>query len=165
MKDENSPNEGMALDEGNVIITWPLTRDAPRFDDDPDTDEVDEEEVEEVEKPPLLDQYGRPYATIQSLDPDGRPMMVECHTASDGSPYTIENRVTADGRPHSIQYPGAWNGKAWRFEPEKMPKWKQEQIGRDFYDSFMDFMRELEKDPERKAEFERGVEEMRKKHK
>lgn len=171
MKDEHSPNEGMAPDEGNVIITWPLSRDASKFDDDDDdldTDEVEEDEVEgegEDEAAPLLDQYGRPYTIVKSLDPDGRPMTVECHTAADGSPYTIENRVTEDGHPHSIQYPGEWKGKAWRFDPEKLPKWKQEQIGQDFLELYMDFMRKLEKDPVRKAEFEERVKEIRKKYK
>ena len=176
MKDEHSPNEGMAPDEGNVIITWPLSRDASRFDDADDIDDLEEvdeveeddldaDEVDEVEKSPLLDQYGRPYTIERSLDPDGRPMTVECHTAADGSPYTIENRVTEDGHPHSIQYPGEWKGKAWRFDPEKLPKWKQEQIGQDFLELYMDFMRKLEKDPAKKAEFEERVREIRKKYK
>lgn len=138
--------------KGNVVITWPLKDDAFISDD---------EIVEETS----LDQYGRPFTTVPGTDPDGKPMRVECHTAPDGSPYTIENRVSDDGRPYSVKYPGEWNGKAWRFDPTKLPKWKQEQIGRDFYNHFTEYMRELEKDPVRKAEFEARVEGFRKRKK
>jgi len=143
----------------SVIITWPLQKDISI----PDDDIIYEEVVDDV--PTLFDEHGRPYTSFHATDRDGRPMTVECHTTSDGSHYTIEHRVSADGVPHSIQYPGDWEGEAWKFDPSKIPAWKREQIGRDFLDLYLKFRQDLEKDPVRKAEFEAGVEEVRKRRK
>ena len=143
----------------SVIITWPIKKGTSVPEDEITYEEV----VDDV--PTLLDEHGRPYTSFSATDRDGRMMTVECHTASDGSHYTIEHRVSADGVPHSIQYPGDWEGEAWKYDPRMVPEWKREQIGRDFLGLFMKFMQDLEKNPERMAEFEAGVEEDRKRKK
>lgn len=150
---------------GNVstIITWPFKR--KKHDDEVILDDeiIYEEVVADV--PTHLDKFGRPYTSFPATDRDGRPMTVECHTASDGSHYTVEHRVSADGVPHSIQYPGDWKGEAWKFDPSTIPEPMREEMGRGFLDLYLKFMQELEKDPARKAEFEAGVEEVRKREK
>lgn len=164
-EDKHIPNkestDGFNLDDihptDNAVITWPLKKDSIV----PDDEIISEEVVDDV--PTRLDEYGRPYTSFPATDRHGRPMTVECHTAPDGSHYTIENRVSADGVPHSVQYPGDWKGEAWQFDPSKIPEWKREEMGRGFLDLVLKYMQELEKDPVKKAEFEAGVAELKRK--
>ena len=143
-------------DVPGAIITWQL----PKKDNIPDDEIIFEEEVDSGQA--FIGEFGRPYTTTRGVDPFGKPMMVESHTDAEGNPYTVENRVSRDGRPYSIEYGGEWDGTAWRFDPTKLPKWKQDIIGRDFLRLCENYLKELENDPERKAEFEEKVKELKK---
>ena len=155
-------------DVPGAIITWQLPRkdnipdDEIIFEEDniPDDEIIFEEEVDSGQA--FIDEFGRPYTITRGVDPFGKPMMVESHTDAEGNPYTVENRVSRDGRPYSIEYGGEWDGTAWRFDPTKLPKWKQDIIGRDFLRLCENYLKELENDPERKAEFEEKVKELKK---
>ena len=143
-------------DVPGAIITWQL----PKKDNIPDDEIIFEEEVDSGQA--FIGEFGRPYTTTRGVDPFGKPMMVESHTDAEGNPYTIENRVSRDGRPYSVEYGGEWDGTAWRFDPTKLPKWQQDIIGRDFLRLCENYLKELENDPERKAEFEEKVKELMK---
>ena len=98
---------------------------------------------------------------------------IEERVSSSGEPFLFIKK--SDGTGEIVMHLKGRNGQPgttariildeYALDPSKMPEHMKQEVGRHWFELFRNFKMELEKDPVKKAEFERQVAELRKEKK